>query len=149
MTLENGTLLYHGSYAEVSRVDLGPCSPKKDFGRGLYLTTDEGQAIAFVPRSIQKAASLGRIPRDFNQGYVSVFKFNPGFAPASIFEFVDADVAWLKFIASNRRGDAEILRGVVHAPDMFEADIIAGKIANDATNAVLQAYLSGVYGDVC
>ena len=48
-------LLYHGSYTEISTVDLSKCKPGKDFGRGFYLTASFEQAQNFVPLSIKKA----------------------------------------------------------------------------------------------
>ena len=39
ISLVNGMLLYHGSYAEVSDVNLEKCSKGKDFGQGFYVTS--------------------------------------------------------------------------------------------------------------
>ena len=44
MILENGLILYHGSYTEVINSDLSKCSRGKDFGVGFYLTSDFNQA---------------------------------------------------------------------------------------------------------
>ncbi|MDR1527793.1 MAG: DUF3990 domain-containing protein [Dysgonamonadaceae bacterium] len=30
--------VYHGSYMEIDRIDLSQCKPRKDFGRGFYVT---------------------------------------------------------------------------------------------------------------
>ena len=37
--LDDGMLLYHGSYCEVVSPDLQKCAPYKDFGKGFYVTT--------------------------------------------------------------------------------------------------------------
>ena len=37
--LENGMVLYHGSYCVVENPDLEKCAAFKDFGRGFYLTS--------------------------------------------------------------------------------------------------------------
>lgn len=41
-------ILYHGTIAEFSVVDLKHCKDKKDFGKGFYTTTDAHQAITLA-----------------------------------------------------------------------------------------------------
>ena len=74
--LQEGMLLYHGSYCEVSEPDISKCSPFKDFGRGFYLTTECSQAEQFAKLSSRKAFENGLIPASQNFGVVSVFKFH-------------------------------------------------------------------------
>lgn len=38
-------IVYHGSYTEVSKIDLSKCDLERDFGQGFYVTTDRNQAI--------------------------------------------------------------------------------------------------------
>lgn len=33
MSLRDGMLLYHGSYAAIDKIELNKCAPGKDFGR--------------------------------------------------------------------------------------------------------------------
>lgn len=40
-------IVYHGSYTQVSKIDLDCCEKGKDFGKGFYVTTDRNQAINF------------------------------------------------------------------------------------------------------
>ena len=56
--------------------------------------------------------------------------------------FENADVDWLHCIAAHRKKKMfiEVER------EMARYDIIAGKIADDATNATLTAYLAGAFG---
>ena len=56
--------------------------------------------------------------------------------------FENADVDWLHCIAAHRKKKMfiEVER------EMAKYDIIVGKIADDATNATLTAYLAGVFG---
>lgn len=49
ISLTDGMLLYHGSYAKVENIDLKKCKQGKDFGRGFYLTSSYEQAKNFVP----------------------------------------------------------------------------------------------------
>ena len=47
--LEDGMILYHGSYCVVKNPDLEKCAMYKDFGRGFYLTTSKEQATPKIP----------------------------------------------------------------------------------------------------
>jgi len=146
--LKEGMLLYHGSYACVEEIDLGQCASGKDFGKGFYLTSDPNQARSFIRSSIIKAQNAGQIPLAQNFGYVSSFRFYYPEEDISIHEFKDADKEWLWFISQNRRkklaGDLVPLIN----NDIFNAEIVIGKIANDTTNPVITTYLNGLYGDV-
>ncbi len=59
-----------------------------------------------------------------------------------IYLFKKADVDWLHCIAAHRK--KKMFIEVEH--EMAKYDVIAGKIADDATNATLTAYLAGVFG---
>ena len=73
---------------------------------------------------------------EFKDGFV----FYHGRLETHIFE--NADVDWLHCIAAHRKKKMfiEVER------EMARYDIIAGKIADDATNATLTAYLAGAFG---
>ena len=128
LTLTNGMLLYHGSFTQVSEIDLNKCKQGKDFGRGFYVTSSYKQAQGFVPLSVNKQVNEERLPTGTTIGYISVFKLhmNPDIA---IHLFNAADRNWLHFVASNRRRTL--------FPDVRERyakfDIIGGKIADDQT----------------
>lgn len=148
MTLAQGMTFFHGSYSPVHEVDLNKCSPGKDFGRGFYLTTDLNQAIRFIPSSIRKAQASGRVEAERDYGFVSVYQLNGSFSALSFFEFQDADKQWLWFIAANRRSSLASTLTNKLDPSLQAADVIAGKVANDATNPVITTYLNGLYGSI-
>ena len=136
-------LLYHGSYVEVSKIDLSLCRDGLDFGKGFYLTSSLPQTIAYIPALIRKAKRRGLVPKDAEEtsAVVSVFEFHP--APKlAIRHFEEPDSEWLHFVASNR--DANLF------PELRERyakiDVIVGKIANDQTAVTLNNYLAGAYG---
>ena len=90
---------------------------------------------------VTKAIATGAIEEEQNFGYISTFEFKlSGKLETHIFE--NADVDWLHCIAAHRKKKMfiEVER------EMAKYDIIAGKIADDATNATLTAYLAGVFG---
>ena len=142
MIITNGTKLYHGSYAIVSKPDLKECKEGKDFGRGFYVTTDFDQARRFVNTAVGKALKNGIIADSF-KGYVNTYIYN-GKNQLKKYLFETADSEWLHCVAAHRRSKTlakELER-------WEEYDLIAGKIANDNTNQVITAYINGLYGKV-
>lgn len=139
--LDKQLILYHGSYARVRAIDLSKCEPRKDFGRGFYLTSSLKQARSFVPlaakRHVRATASEGAA----TSGWVSTFLYTPR-DDMQTFIFESANVEWLHYVVANRRGDL--------FPELLERfrtlDIIGGKIANDRTAQTIQFYMAGAYG---
>ena len=66
LTLTDGMLLYHGSFTQVSQIDLDKCKAGKDFGRGFYVTSSYKQAQNFVPLSVNKQVKEGKLPALFS-----------------------------------------------------------------------------------
>jgi len=127
--------LYHVSFMKVKKVDLRLCGKRSDFGQGFYLTTSNTQARKFVRTAVGKS---GRTQRS---GFVNQYLF-AGLAELNILEFASADKDWLNCVCEyrRRRKAAE-----VELPwDVYDAMI--GKIANDDTMAVINAYLGGILG---
>ena len=146
MMLADALLLHHGSYAAIDRIDLSKCARGKDFGQGFYLTSDFDQARRFAPSSLRKAQAQRLAPMEQHHGYVTTFRFHLPPDPISVFTFEKADESWLRFIAANRRpAMAKNLLEDIDAA-ILSADVIVGKVANDATNPTITAYLSGIFG---
>lgn len=141
LELKDGLVLYHGSYCEVKEPDLVKCAKRKDFGQGFYLTTSKEQAESFLRTSIAKAIAIGKIEDRQNYGYISVFEVK-FIDKLEVHIFEEADIDWLHCIAAHRK--KKMFAEIEH--EMEKYDIIAGKIADDATNATLTAYLAGAFG---
>lgn len=141
--LLDGLLLYHGSYCEVKEPDLEKCAKRKDFGQGFYLTSSKEQAESFLKTSIVKAIATGKIENNQNYGYISTFEVKLS-KELKVQVFEEADVDWLHCVAAHRKKRifAEGER------EMSKYDVIVGKIADDATNTTLTAYLAGAFGTV-
>ena len=138
---ENG-LLYHGSYVEVSTIDLSLCRDGLDFGKGFYLTSSLSQTVSYIPALLRKAKRRGLISEDAEEtGVVSVFEYRPN-PKLSARYFDEADAEWLHFVASNR--DASLFPELRR--QYAEIDVVGGKIANDQTAVTLNNYLAGAYG---
>ena len=142
LELKDGFVLYHGSYCEVKEPDLAKCAKRKDFGQGFYLTTSKEQAESFLRTSIAKASVIGKIEEGQNFGYISTFEFKLS-RKLETHIFENADVDWLHCIAAHRK--KKMFNKIER--EMAKYDIIAGKIADDATNATLTAYLAGAFGN--
>lgn len=143
MKLKDGQFLYHGSYTEVSSIDLAMCKKGLDFGKGFYVTADYEQAMNYVPSSIRKAIRSRYVKPDYvvDNGVVSVYRYHEN-KDLSVHYFDSADIYWLHFVAANR--DGSLFPKVIEK--LQDTDIICGKIANDQTARTLQAYLAGAYG---
>ena len=148
MRLNDGMILYHGSYMAVEQIDLEKCSDGKDFGKGFYMTENEAQARKFIKTSLLKAKSAKQVPEEQNFGFVSAYRFHLSKERLNVCEFPETSKEWLWFISQNRRKKlAGDLMSLI-APELFEAEVIIGKIANDTTNPVLTTYLNGLYGKI-
>ena len=136
-------LLYHGSYTEVSRIDLSQCRNGLDFGKGFYVTSSLKQAVSFIPASIRKAKRRGLLADVFSEsdGRVSVYRSQPD-PNLFVHCFDDADEEWLHFVACNR--SCELF------PELKKkfafVDIIGSKVADDQTAITLNNYVAGAYG---
>lgn len=146
VSLHDGMMLFHGSYAPIGGISLDKCATGKDFGRGFYLTSDREQAHAFIRTSLAKAKRIGIVAPDHQHGYVSAFRFDAPKSPLRVFEFPTADSQWLRFVALNRRKNLADKLSATFNSTLLNADVIIGKTANDATNPVITAYLNGIYG---
>lgn len=62
INLTDGMHLYHGSFTQVSQINLNKCKQGKDFGRGFYVTSSYKQAQGFVPLSVNKQINEGKLP---------------------------------------------------------------------------------------
>lgn len=139
--LENGMVLYHGSYCVVENPDLKKCAAFKDFGRGFYLTTSKEQAKSFAKISATKAKSRGDISYNEKFAYISFFKVSD-VDYLKTFAFETADTDWLHCIVAHRKeGTFTEVR-----ESMLDYDVISGKIANDDTNTTIVAYMGNVFG---
>jgi hypothetical protein len=117
--------LYHGSYTEISVIDLKKAKPYKDFGRAFYLTKYYEQAEIWAKR-------LGSEHR--KEGIVTEFEFDEyAYEDESlkVLKFDEYDEQWLDFIVFNRSK-----RNPIH-----EYDIVEGPVADDDVTQRIETYL--------
>ncbi len=79
INLKDEILLYHGSYTEMTSIDLSFSKRSLDFGRGFYLTSSYEQALNYIPSAVKKNIRNKRLPKDYpvSDGKISVFRFHP------------------------------------------------------------------------
>lgn len=130
----DGIFVYHGSYTKIEKIDLSLSRPNKDFGKGFYVTTDKKQAIKF--------AKLVAKRNDKKRCYVNCYKILD-FNKLKVKEFKNTNSDWLNCVVGFRDNKYNDL-----ASKYVDYDVIIGKIADDETSLVINAYLAGVYGDV-
>jgi hypothetical protein len=136
MTGGDGNIkLYHASYEVIEKIDLQMCDRRNDFGQGFYTTTDRAQAIKFVKTAVKKRA------RGSPLGFVNTYLVD-SFTGLRMYEFPSADEEWLHCVCGYRRVDLPYRT----MKKWDRHDVLAGKIANDDTMAVINIYLSGGYG---
>ena len=126
-SLKNELLLYHGSYTEITSIDLSKSRKSLDFGAGFYLTSSFEQARNYVPSTVKKNIRRRKLPKDFdvNDGRISVYRFHFNDL-LRIRNFNTADLERLHFIASNRDDSLFCELGEQYQ----DYDIIIGKVAD-------------------
>lgn len=125
-------ILYHGSYTAIEKLDLSFSREKTDFGKGLYLTPLEDQAVRWAER----------FKEERGKGVVSAYHFiekarEKIAADIRILEFNIHLLKWLQFITNCRLGQA--------VDDHFE--IIIGGVANDKVIQTLQLYFREIISE--
>ena len=126
--------LYHGTSSLFDIPRLSFCNSGKDFGKGFYLTTDKGQAVKFAKTIANRNGS--------SVAYVNEY-IMPDFDGLSFHVFDTTNEDWLNCVIGNRSKKYFKLAG-----PWISFDAIAGKIADDDTSQVINAYISGAYGPV-
>jgi len=133
--ISSSRVLYHTSYTIIDSIDLSRSKTLNDFGRGFYLTTSKEQAIRFVNAAIRKSR------KNLSHGILLSYEFSENH-DLKYFEFETTNADWLHCICGYRRG----IPGITASWDDY--DLIAGKVANDDTNATISFYLNGAYGEI-
>jgi hypothetical protein len=120
--------IYHGSYTAIHEIDLTKCEPKRDFGRGFYVTKLREQAEIFAVR---------KGDRKHTESVITEFEFDENVYEDSDFNvlvFSDYSSEWFDFVIKNRKS-----RKLIH-----NYDIVEGPVADDKIQTRIQSFLDGV-----
>jgi hypothetical protein len=122
-------LVYHGSYTEITEIDLSKGQPNKDFGKGFYVTKFRKHAETW-------AEIIGS--KHDTKGVVTEFKFyERAFADDvyKTFRFDGYNEEWLDFIVLNRDKSS--------TEQQHDYDIVEGPVADDKVQNRIDQYLIG------
>jgi hypothetical protein len=121
--------VYHGSYMLIDRIDLSECQPRRDFGRGFYVTKIRSQAEYWAERK-GKGKKV--------EGVVTEFDFREyayRHKKLKTLRFDSYCEEWLDFVVLNRANDEE--------EQAHSYDIVEGPVADDKVTRRIYACLSG------
>lgn len=143
--LDNGMILYHGSYTAVPEIDLTKCFPGHDLGAGFYVTSSLEMACRYAKAAVRKAVLCGTVPENFTEkdGKISAYRFQWKSMTSGCCMIVTSR-EWLRCIAGNRNRE---LAWDEWESDYKMCDVLWTKIVDDETSLYQQAYLSGAYGE--
>ena len=120
--------VYHGSYTAIYEIDLTKCVPKRDFGRGFYVTKLREQAEIFAVRKGNRKRT---------ESIITEFELDEDVYEDSDFKilvFPDYNSDWFDFVIKNRKS-----RKITH-----DYDIVEGPVADDKVQTRIQSFLDGV-----
>jgi hypothetical protein len=139
--MSNKTItLYHGTIYEFDEIDVTKGKPFKDFGIGFYTSQEESHAERLALRNKQieerRLTKYGK-PRTITP-WLYTYEFDlRGMGELKVKDFATADRDWVEFIVKNR----------LSSKREHDYDIIMGPTANDNTNATIDLFIIGTYGD--
>jgi len=128
-------ILFHGSNAEISGIDLSKCGKYKDFGQGFYLTSIKQQAIDWA-KKITKRFRTGNATLNF-------YEFDNNLSDLNYMIFSEPNEEWAAFIINNRNKDFTNHNDRLSNHDN-KYDFVHGLVANDDISAILETFLLGI-----
>lgn len=111
-------ILYHGSISNFRNIDVRISKKSGDFGRGFYLAVGKHHAIS---------AGLKKLNRGTGEVYLYTYEYTAN--NLNCIYFKNADIAWLKFIVSNRYKDT------------LKSDVVIGATADAYINETVRFIL--------
>lgn len=120
--------IFHGNTDVVENPEIRESEYFLDFGTGFYTTTSYEQAKRWAQ------IKMRRLNKDI--GYVARYEFDFESAKqvANIIKFDNADMAWLRFVVGNRKGE----------PLTGNADMHIGPVADDNVYRSIRLFETGV-----
>jgi hypothetical protein len=138
----NTITLYHGSVYDFDVIDLKQGRAYKDFGQGFYCSETRSQAVGIAVRNYHiEFAKVKAQDASAKALYKWLYTYEfprSAMDKLSVRMFDAADKEWLEFVSENRSSAAPV----------HDYDIVIGPTANDRTNASIQLYFSGAYGQI-
>ena len=120
--------VYHGSYTEISEIDLSKSQTNKDFGKGFYVTKFREHAESWA-RNMANRYHKKPVVTEFTF-YERAFEEDR----YKVLQFADYDEEWLDFVVLNRNPG--------YTTQRHDYDIVEGPIADDKIDESTQLYKS-------
>ncbi|MDR2584668.1 MAG: DUF3990 domain-containing protein [Prevotellaceae bacterium] len=121
-------IVYHGSYTEISQIDISKCEPHRDFGQGFYVTKFRQHAESWAKRK----------SRFKHKGFISEYEFYYSelvSRKCKTKQFVTYNEEWLDFVVLNRNDK--------NPTPSHDYDIVEGPVADDKVQNRIIDYLNG------
>ena len=133
-------VLYHGTIANIEKIDISQGKGRKDFGKGFYMAVSRSQAVGMMHKKYKEAVRRSRNKRasDFTEHLYQIELDDLVVKSLNIRFFEQADEDWLDFVLMCREKG-----GIPHHYDM-----VIGPKADDDTMLCLKTYWDGLYGVV-
>lgn len=132
-------ILYHGSAELFDRIDVDKGRPRKDFGKGFYMSVSKKQAEGMMCKKYTE--TLNRRPNRSKNGLVKVvYSITVDTFALKNLEvriFPHADMEWFEFVLKSRKSEKNI----------HNYDVVIGPTADDDTRMVIKGLYDGIYGD--
>jgi hypothetical protein len=133
---------YHGSIMDFDHIDLKFSRAYKDFGQGFYCSETRSHAVGMASRNyyieLAKIKDQRGTEKTLRKWLYTYEFYRSSLDKLSVKVFEVANMSWLRFVSDNRRSAAPI----------HDYEIVIGPTANDRTNAAIQLYFAGAYGQV-
>ncbi|MDR1827235.1 MAG: DUF3990 domain-containing protein [Methylobacteriaceae bacterium] len=120
-------ILYHGSYAAITKPDLSFARLKTDFGSGFHTTPIREQAVNWSKHFLREGKPA------VVSAYAFLEKAGEDISRFKVLEFNTHSKKWLDFIMANRLGQ----------PVGERWDLVIGGVANDKVFNTLELYFKG------
>jgi len=121
--------LYHGSYVEISEIDLSQSELNRDFGIGFYVTKLREQAEYWATRKGRQHKTEGFVTEfQFSELAFTSYKMN-------VLRFTNYTEEWLDFVVMNRTSES--------LENLHDYDIVEGPVADDDIATRITIYLQG------
>ena len=132
-------ILYHGSATLFDKIDVTKGRPRKDFGKGFYLSESKTQALKVMRKKFEEARA--RRPGGSRDGLTKVLYSveidQSALADLKVKQFASADIEWFEFVLKCRKSER-----MTH-----DYDVVIGPTADDDTMLVIKSLYDNFYGD--
>ena len=139
MSMPRYKILYHGSAELFDTIDVRKGRPRKDFGKGFYMSESKKQADGIMRKKYIE--TVNRRPNRLKNGLVkTIYLITIDMEAVKMMNvkvFKTADTEWFDFVLKSRKSENNI----------HDYDVVIGPTADDDTRMIIKGLYDGIYGD--